>query len=251
MTIQATKKLKTATKKILTNTNKKLASQLLDVFIEKIPADDLSRVSPENLAYTVDCHIELSQVRPSNDIGINIYTPNIKKHGWDDKRTIIDIVNDDMAFLVDSVVAEVIRQNYEITVFIHPITHVSMDTKKKPKSFSVAPTDKTHAQSHIHIELSKTISKEQCEELEMGLRNVLRDARYANTDWLAIREKLTDAKDVLTSSPKRFAKQYISECQSFLDYLYNDNFTLLGYREYKITKKDDGVKSSVVKGSSL
>ncbi|MAZ76063.1 MAG: glutamate dehydrogenase [Micavibrio sp.] len=251
MTTKSTKDLINKTKKLLKSKDKKLAEALLNVFLNKTPSGDLTRLEPINLAYTIDSHIKLSQKRSNNDIGISIYTPTEKKQGWDNRRTIIDIVNDDMAFLVDSVVAEIIRQSYQIATFVHPISHATKDKNGKINKFSADKTKTSSAQSHIHIELNRVISKEQCEELEMGLRSVLSDTRYANADWLSIRQKLQDAKETLTTAPKRFPKKYVAECQEFLDYLYDDNFTLLGYREYKINDKNNKIKSATVKNSSL
>ena len=244
------KKLVDEAKKLLSPKTKTLSTQILSAFSAKIPTDDLKNITGANYAATIENHLKLTLNRSPNTVGINVYTPTVKKNGWDDDRTIIDIVNDDMAFLVDSVVAEVIRQKYQIAVFIHPIVHVVRDSKGKAESFHLEPKKNTKAQSHIHIELHRTITQEQCEELEMGILRVLQDARYANQDWLIIRGKLQDAKKVLDNAPKKYDARYVHECQEFLDYMHNDNFTLLGYREYKITTKDGKISSQITKGSS-
>lgn len=251
MSNKPTKEFKLKSKKLLKSKDAKLAEQMLNAFLDKIPGKDLSNIAPVNMAYTIDNHLKISKQRKNGDIGISIYTPTLKKYGWDDRRTIIDIVNDDMAFLVDSVVAEIIRQGYQIKAFIHPIVQVKHDDSGKIDSIKSEGSKNTSAQSHMHIELNRVISKEQIQELEMGIRSVLTDTRYANLDWISIREKLLNTKEIISSAPKRFSKEYISECQDFLDYLYSDNFTLLGCREYKITQKDNKVKSSIVKNSSL
>lgn len=248
---KAMKEFQTKARKLLKNKNKKLAESLLSAFIKKTPESDLKKITPGIMAEIIDTHLSLSQTRPKDDIGLSIQTPSKKDASQECLRTNIDIVNDDMAFLVDSVVAEVIRQNYQIAVFIHPIVGAIHDKKGMITGFNTDDKKKSAAQSHIHIELNRVISKEQCEELEMGLRSVLSDTRYANADWKKIRKNLLEAKELLTTAPKRFSKNYISECQEFLDYLHNDNFTLLGCREYKINEKDGKLKSTTVKNSSL
>jgi len=245
------KALKILNAKAKKSSDKKRLAELLKAFVSKTPDGDLKEVSPENLAATIINHDTLTRTRKKDDVNIKIFTPSIKKDGWDDNRTIIDIVNDDMAFLVDSVVAEVIRQNYQINVFIHPILTVTKKGKDLAFSGSTSKSKDTTVQSHIHIELHRTISKEQMQELEMGLKSVLSDVRFANKDWPVMRDKLLGAKDILDKIPARFGDNYADECQEFLDYLHNDNFTILGYREYKITGKEDALKSTIVKGSSL
>ena len=92
----------------------------LKTFFEKVPKEDLISITPQSMAYTAQQHLRLAHQRPIGDKpAIAIYTAASDKEGWEGDGTIIDIVNDDMAFLVDSVVAEVIRQQHNIATFIH------------------------------------------------------------------------------------------------------------------------------------
>ena len=222
-------------------------------FYAKVPKEDMEMMAPENLAYTAQNHLKLSRARPvGKKPAISVYTPTLKKGGWDAGRTIIDIVNDDMAFLVDSVVAEVIRHNQQIAVFIHPILHAERDSKNTLINIHAEPkTGKTAGQSHIHIELGRIISQEQCQELKIGLERVLSDTRFANRDWPAIRDRLKNVQAVLDTAPKLYSSALIAEYKAFLGYLYDNNFTLLGYREYSLTHEKKKLKSKIVKGSSL
>ena len=224
----------------------------LKTFYKKVPKEDFEMMSPENLAYTARTHLKLSHSRKyGGKPAISVYTPSRKQSGWDG-NTIIDIVNDDMAFLVDSVVAEIIRHNYQINVFIHPILHVERSSQGTIKNIIADAKDgKTKGQSHIHIELSRIISKEQCEELKQNLEKVLLDTRFANRDWKTMRKKLKDAKQILETAKVNETNNLITEYQDFLTYLYDDNFTLLGYREYEFSSNKNNLKSKIIKGSSL
>jgi len=224
----------------------------LKTFYTNVPKEDMSMMAPENVAFTAKNHLELSHSRKlGDDPAISIYTPSVKKEGWDGACTIIDIVNDDMAFLVDSVVAEIIRHNYQITVFIHPILHTERASNGKISNILTKEGKKTNGQSHIHIELGRVISKEQREELKIGLLKVLSDTRYANRDWQAMLSKLKDAHQVIETATKKVSPAMVTEYQEFLDYLYDNNFTILGYREYEFTRNKQSIKSKIVKGSSL
>lgn len=221
-------------------------------FYKNVLQEDSEMMAPENLSYTAQNHLRLSLKRALDKPVIDIYTPTIKKEGWDAGRTIIDIVNDDMAFLVDSVIAEIIRHNYQISVFIHPVLHVTRDTKGKiTDTFAKQKPGKTKGQSHVHIELSRVISKEQCNELKHGLEQVLSDTRFANRDWQKMLTKMEEAQDILEQAPSKYSKTIVHEYQAFLDYLYNNNFTILGYREYEFTHDKKAIKSRIKKGSSL
>lgn len=225
----------------------------LKTFYERVPKEDIEMMAPENLAHTAQSHLKMSHERKfGKEPSISIYTPTTKQGGWESGRTIIDIVNDDMAFLVDSVVAEVIRHNYQIAVFIHPILHVERNNNGDITNIhATEKKGKTEGQSHIHVELNRVISKEQCEELEIGLQKVLSDARFANRDWPKMRKKVEVAKAALDTAPSKYAGHIIEEYKDFLDYLFENNFTFLGYREYDFSYSNKKLSSKTVKGSSL
>lgn len=222
-------------------------------FYTNVPNEDILMMAPENLAKTAEKHLTMSYERQVGDIpSIEIYTPTLKENGWNAGRTIIDIVNDDMAFLVDSVVAEIIRHKYQIAVFIHPILNAERNKKGEIQNIYNTPKDnKTCGQSHIHIELTQIISKAQCEELTENLHKVLADARIANRDWPEMLEKVEEAKKALKTAPSKFSDEVISEYEAFIDYIHDNNFTFLGYREYDFSYSKDEIKSKIVKNSSL
>lgn len=229
----------------------------LKTFFENIPEEDTVMMAPESLARTAQTHLQLSEKRDINvSPAILVHTPTLEKNGWEAERTIIDVVNDDMAFLVDSVVAEIIRNKYQIAVFIHPILHAELDGKKKVAAIhGAAVKGKTYAQSHIHIELNRILSANEASALSKNITKVLYDARLANRDWQAIRGKVSDAKKAIATTPSQFGKKAIGEYQDFLDYLHDNNFTFLGYREYSFVKnsasKNKAIKSKIIPGSSL
>ncbi len=225
----------------------------LKTFYANVPKEDMEMMAPENIAFTASNHLKLSHSRKIGDPpAISILTPTQSKEGWNAGRTIIDIANDDMAFLVDSTIAEIIRHNYQISVFIHPILHVTHTKAGVIKELHTEQKNgKTIGQSHIHVELNRALTPKQCDKLKEDLLRVLSDTKFANRDWQAMRAKLSQAKTVLENAPSKYKAALISEYQAFLEYLHDNNFTLLGYREYKFKKYGETIKSETVNGSSL
>ena len=224
----------------------------LNNFYKNVPEEDVVQMPPEHIKHAAQSHLNFSLKRKyGSGAHIHAYTPTKKKNGWDASCTIIDIVNDDMAFLVDSVVAEIVSRGYHINVFLHPILHVEVDNKNNVTAIHTSRKKNTKAQSHIHIEINRAISKKQTDELEDSLHKILTDVRLANQDWLQMQDKILPAKETLNQAPSKFKKDLISEYEAFLTYLYENNFTFLGYREYSFSHGKNGVKSKIVKNSSL
>lgn len=220
-------------------------------FLEKIPEDDLKAIDTETLARTAQNHWDLFQSKKPNKPAIRIYTPTIEKDGWTIGHTIIDIVSDDMAFLIDSIVAEIVRHGQLIQMLVHPTLHVEYDSKGQIKSFKSEYEEGVRRYSLSHIELKGTLTDAQVEELRMGLLQVMEDVRNATKDWLPMKEMLRAAQRQLSNAPAKYDDYLIEEYQAFLEYLYDNNFTLLGYREYKFVEKGGKLVSEISKTKSL
>ncbi len=70
-------------------------------------------------------------------------------------------------------------------------------------------------------------------------------------DWQTMRQKLRACESSLSHAPKEYPDDAIEDYQAFLEYLYKDNFTLLGYREYVYQTKDGKPFGKTVKNSHL
>lgn len=246
------------TKSIIQNTLSLLPSKasaamkdFAESFLTKIPEDDLKQMDTLSLAKTMESHWSLFNDKKDDKARIRIYTPTKEKDGWTVGRTIIDIVQDDMAFLIDSIVAEVVRHGQLIQMLVHPTLNAEYTAKGALKGFKSDYEQGLRRFSASHIELRGTISEAQIEELRMGLLRVMDDVANATRDWLPMKDRLREAQRQLSNAPAKFDDFLIEEYQAFLEYLYDNNFTLLGYREYKFSEKKGKPTGETVKNRSL
>lgn len=222
-----------------------------ECFLAKVPEEDLKQIAPLTLAKTIESQWALFKDKNDNNARIRIYTPTQEKDGWTTDRTIIDIVQNDMAFLIDSIVAEIVRHGQLIQTLVHPTINVEYGAKGTIKSFKPTYEPGLDRYSLSHIELRGTISEAQAEELRMGLLQITKDVAHATRDWMPMKEKLREAQRQLSKAPAQFDDFLVEEYQAFLEYLYDNNFTLLGYREYKFSEKNGKIVSETAKNKSL
>jgi glutamate dehydrogenase len=246
-----THRLVAEAKKLLPAKSAAALKEFAEEFFSKVPKDDIDILEPRHIASIAEKHWQMAHARKKGKSALEIRTTNLKKGDADIGYTLIDIVNDDMAFLVDSVAAEIARHNRTVHLLVHPVLHAKFDAKGGMISISATPDDKRMPQSHMHIQIQGAMAESMIPVLEKDLRRVLDDVRFATRDWLQMREKLRDAQKILAAAPPDYGREEVEEYIHFLDYLYKDNFTLLGYREYKFTTDGGKVKSQVVKGASL
>ncbi|MBK9586277.1 MAG: NAD-glutamate dehydrogenase [Alphaproteobacteria bacterium] len=223
--------------------------QLLEVLFHDIDADDLGFFEPQILAEMAESHWAMARERKPGQTKIKVYCPEVP--GLEHRRTVVDIVCDDLAFLVDSTAAEINRYDYLINILIHPSAVPVFDEKKGFTGIKEGGKKGEGRQSHVHVQINKVLSKAESKALEQGLHKVLIDITAANKQWLSMLQKMKETSTELSVSTTPHSASEIQKCCAFLDYLADNNFTFLGYREYLFVDGKDGVKSKTVKGSSL
>src|SRR5436309_1703162 len=67
-----------------------------------VPAQDLAERSCENLYGAAACHCKLAEQRKPGENKVRIYNPDPEEDGWESPHTVLEIVCDDMPFIVDS-----------------------------------------------------------------------------------------------------------------------------------------------------
>ena len=223
--------------------------KMLEILCSKIIPEDFEFFDSSILAEMAVAHWEMSKEREKGEPKLRIYSPEVEE--GECRKTVIDIVSDDLAFLVDSVAADINKNNFLIGILIHPNIFTAYDSKGAMKDISAKSENGYTRQAHIHVQINETLSEQAVQDLEDGLYTVLDDVFHANKDWQPMLHKLASAADELNSACTHRPAAEIQEHCAFLEYLHNNNFTLLGYREYQFIESKGDLKSKTVKNSSL
>jgi glutamate dehydrogenase len=228
------------------------AEQFLRQFYAHVPPDDIVHESVDNLYGAALALWSHAQKRPPGGSKIRVYNPRSEEHGWKSSHTIVELINDDMPFLVDSVTAELNRLGVEVYLVIHPIMRVKRDAKGKLTDLRPAgDTDEDAAgESFMHVQISEQ-PRERHREIHDGLEIVLRDVRASVEDWRGMRAQLREIVDQLKKSPPPLPEDEIDEAVAFLEWLDDDHFAYLGFREYSFEGEGEAAVARVLPDSGL
>ena len=89
--------------------------------------DDIDSQSADTLFGAAYAHWRLGERRSVGTTIVRVYNPRLDEHGWRSEHTIVEVVTDDMPFLVDSVTAELNRRDLTVHLVVHPILRVRRD----------------------------------------------------------------------------------------------------------------------------
>lgn len=144
--------------------------------------------------------------------------------------TVIEIVNDDMPFLVDSVMGELAARRLDVRLVAHPIFGLKRDDNGKLVTLGEPAAGARESVIHIHMEPIE--SAELRAEIAAAIERVLGQVRVAVADWRPMRERTEEIVANLKSNPPPLPVDEIGEAIHFLQWLLNDHFTFLGLRDY-------------------
>jgi glutamate dehydrogenase len=205
-------------------------------------------VAPDDIIYTsFDTLLggalslwEFGAKRKPGEARIRLFNPLAETSGWSLEHTVVEIVNDDMPFLVDSVTAELNRRGHNIHLLLHPVLRVRRDRSGKRVEITqtlAAPTD-AMVESYMHLEIDQETDAVEIESVRASLERILAQVRLAVTDWRAMRAKLAAVVDEIQATPPPLKPEEIEESRNFLRWLDDGNFLFLGYRRYDFMTRD-------------
>ena len=150
----------------------------------------------------------------------------------------LQIVNDDMPFLVDSVSMALAEMGVGVHVLGHPLVRFTRDRAGK-----VTAVGEGKHESLMLLEIDR-LPPEEMAQVEKRIRSVLDEVRAIVRDWSAMREKMLALADDMATRRMPADDEGRREAQEFLRWAAADHFTFFGYREYRV-EKGTGILAAV------
>ncbi|HTT80121.1 MAG TPA: NAD-glutamate dehydrogenase, partial [Stellaceae bacterium] len=197
---------------------------------EHVPPGDIAAHTPADLCGGAVALWRFAGRRIAGAAAVRVYNPDAATDGWASPHTVVEIVNDDMPFLVDSATAAINESGREIRLVIHPVLRVARDA-----AGALVEIDPPHggaSESWMQIPISREPDPNERAALASRLACVLAEVRHAVADWPAMRQQLQAVVAELAALPPPLPAAEIGEGSDFLRWLDDDNFTYLGCRDY-------------------
>jgi len=227
----------------------------LRAYYQRVATEDLA--PPSRLAAVAEDHARLGLNRPQGRALVQVGEPSDGQlHPVSRSGLVVDIVTDDMPYLVDSVTTELNRHEAEILLIVHPLLRVRRDvTGALREILGVCGDDAGQDQlggdelteSWIHVELGPPRDKVTADQLAAELRHVLDDVRVAVEDQPRMEDVARRLADALGGAPGSDQAEH----GDLLRWLADGNFLFLGYREYDFVPTEEGTGLRAVPGTGL
>src|SRR6266536_2973665 len=211
------------------------------------PDEELIGLTPREMIADARAHRELAAQRVPGELRLRVGDTGTGE------LTKLEIVTDDMPFLVDTVTALLASRNISVHLLVHPLVVV----RREPLGAlidvhaDVEPDDAIAGdlvESWMLLRVDRVRDPAQREQLLRDLKRVLTDVREAVEDWPKMRARALTLADDLSRATSPVPDRDITASVELLRWLVDDHFTFLGYLEYRLV---DGERIEAVLGTGL
>src|SRR5436305_9680656 len=222
-----------------------LAEAFIRQYYRWVPAADLAGRTTEDLLGAALAHLNHASIRSPQEAKVRVFNPGRERDGFESPYTVIQIVSDDMPFIVDSVTMELGSQDQAIELAIHPVIWVRRDDDGRLLEVRAPDADTADAipESVLSAEVTRESDPARLQELGQSLHRVLGEVRAVVEDWQDMGARARELADELRRQPPPLQDGEVEEGAGFLEWTAADHFTFLGYREYELS--GDGSESTL------
>jgi glutamate dehydrogenase len=214
-----------------------LLAKFIPHFLASVSLEELLSRDIHDLFGAVKTEWELVFQRAPGETKLKIFNPRIDEHGWQSPHTVIALAHDDMPFLVDSIQMELNRRLITTHIIFHA-GGINIQRDAQHRVTEIYPMGVSHSgcltEAVIYIEIDRQSDNNVLEDIYNSLQHILRDVELAVEDWRPMREEVQEAIVGIQKNPPPLDSKEIAETCDFLQWLLNDHFIFLGYREYQL-----------------
>lgn len=193
----------------------------------------------------------IQQVVPG-EAKVRVFNPSVEDNGWQSNHTVMEVIVPDMPFVVDSVRLALNREG----IMVHSVINAALFFSREENKITRVDLHKSAAlasgkrEAVVHLVVAKQ-SEEKTDKLERELKAVLKELSHVVGDFDLMMNKVEEIEQKVKSTCLDALKEQVNEAEAFLSWMRQDNFTFLGFREYKFVRNGDQRKYFPIEESSL
>jgi len=227
-----------------------LAEAFIRQYYLSVSSEDLSSRSVLDLYAAVVSHWHFISQRTQQEYKVRVYNPQLEQHGWQSSHTVIELIYDDMPFLIDSVRMELNRLGLNTHLLIHMVG-IKLQRDLDGRVLKVLPKDNVDSaivsETPIFIEVTRQSDPAALENIRENILRVIKNVDLVVQDWPEMKVKSQEILEEWQKNPSLLAKPEIDESLALLNWINNDNFIFLGFQDYTLS----GMQQDVFQVSEL
>jgi glutamate dehydrogenase len=185
---------------------------------------------------------------------IHVFNPSVSKNGWKSSHTIIEIIIQDMPFLVDSIRIALNRLGLSPHLMLSATLKIIRDDNLEVTALTPIFNKDLEASSEetvFFIEIDRQANVQDLDMIKQTLLSVVEDIRLTVVDWQPMLTCLNTIISDVEKSKLPGNKSSKAVTLKFLRWIADSNFTLMGYRSYDVKSVEGDIALQPNISSSL
>ncbi|HEV7632015.1 MAG TPA: NAD-glutamate dehydrogenase [Steroidobacteraceae bacterium] len=229
---------------------------LARAWLGSFPLYDLREQQPAQLAAAVQEHLDYGWRRRRGQTLLRIMRPPAAVAGDAAPYAVLQLVSDDMPFLVDTLTMTLASAGLLLHLMAHPIVQVRRTVRGELRDIGVgrrapAAGRSQRAESWQYLLIDALPDEPTRMALERRMRAALKDLQLAVGDWQRMRTALQSIIDDLKARPPSRPREVLRESQAFLEWMLADHYTFLGFRASRVSRRSGRLALRPVAGTQL
>ncbi|HUI94154.1 MAG TPA: NAD-glutamate dehydrogenase domain-containing protein, partial [Xanthobacteraceae bacterium] len=200
-----------------------IPADFAELLFGRTAAEDLLGYEPAELAGLARSAYAFLAERKPGAAKIRLDAP--QGEGPDDV-SVLEIVNDDKPFLLDSTMDELAARGLEVRLVAHPVLTVVRDSAGRLTA--LAPTGARESLIHVHVARIDAAARKA--EILRAVEDTLAEVGLAVADWRTMVARVNGVIAELKADPPPVPEAEVAEAIEFLQWLLVQNFLFLGVR---------------------
>ncbi len=239
------KPIREAVQKLVGKAGQAEAVAFATALFQRMDAEEFASRGTEAWAELAVAMLDFARSRKPGKANVQVFNPPLKADRAGTSHTTLQIVNDDMPFLVDSVAMALVEMGISVHVLGHPVIRVTRDRTGK-----LTAIGQGERESMMHLEFNRQ-PKEALAEIKARIVRVLADVRTIVADWQPMRDRMREVAEALESRKLPISDSEKREAKAFLEWAADNHFTFFGYREYQVQREGKEDVLGAVPGTGL
>lgn len=216
---------------------RRLVVDFVKYYYARVAVEDLQAKGVDILAATLLSHWHAIYQRAPGQCKLRVFNPQTSSEGWPCAYTAVQVIFDDMPFMVDSMQMEINRLGLSTHLIIH-IGGIKFRRDAEHKIIAIFPPDAdvadASAEAPIYFEIDRQADPVTLETLQVTLLRILNDVAATVTDWPMMRQRLEEMLVELADNPSHLDIADFNEAKDYIRWLLDDHFIFLGCRDYQM-----------------
>ncbi len=206
------------------------------LYYSGVPQQELEqRTAADLYGASLSCW-QFVQQRKQGEVKVRVFNPDHENHGWQSLHSVVEILCDDMPFLVDSVRMQLNARQLSLHAIHYCVLHATRDQKGNfdEQAEWETPAADRHPEAIIYVEFDHHSDVEFLHTLTHELQDVIREVQACVADYPHIMSRVQTLKQVLAKPHSKAQKSLYPEALAFVEWLEDNHFTFLACDEFRL-----------------